>query len=917
MGTVGTTHDETFGGQLRHHRRARGWTQEELAERAQLSRLAIQALEAGRRQTPRSDTVRLLADALGLAEAERGRFVDAARTHRQLPADHPADPSLSSPTTLAPLSLLVPPTELIGRADDLARAVALLQRDDVRLLTLTGPAGVGKTRLGLAVAEALRAAHPDGVVVVPLAPLRDPTLVPITILRALDVREEGGRPLEDTLLAWLRDKRLLLLLDNAEHLVAALVVRLVAACSRLTILLTSRVRLRVRGERVLPVAPLALPDSTVATAPGDLSHTPAVALFIERARAALPDLALTTEDLVAVTDICRRLDGLPLAIELAAARVTLLPPTALLARLERRLPLLVGGARDLPARQRTLRDALAWSDELLSTEERTLFRRLSIFAGGATVEAAVTVCAGENDEADALGWLQALVEHHLVQRSDGAPRLGMLETVREYAMECLAACGERAATERAHAHYYLALALTGELALRGPEQVQWMERLEVEVNNLRAALRWALDHDAQDVGLRLAGALWYFWFLSGRKNEGQGWLAALLAASPEAAQAPDARAKAIVGASWLARSQADRGGRADALTTLVCVALDQDDPVRARPLAQESLALRREVGERWSLGSSLNNVGYLAAMEGNLPEAAAYFEEYLSLSRELGDTRSAALALYNLGDVTCMQGDPERGKALLAEALALSRDVGWTEGTVQGAEGIARAVAAQGQTQQAARLLAAAGTLRLAMQFPLRPAEQDEYNKVVAAVRENLGAEVFEALWAAGAALSTQQALEEAISLAAVERPAHASPLPTTGALASRRHDLQRALAPVLVGGAPGERTSSWNEVDASGGIEQQVIDRERSAVDQHQGVDDEAGEVPRRDVAELQQKRDDQDRVVREKRPHLASRVAPARASQTKEEVAGRAEEERPDEYGAGQGQRQRKDVRHMEQDR
>jgi predicted ATPase/DNA-binding XRE family transcriptional regulator len=456
MGTVGTTHDETFGDQLRHHRRARGWTQEELAERAQLSRLAIQALEAGRRQTPRSDTVRLLADALGLAEAERGRFVDAVRTHRQLPADHPADPSLSSPTTLAPLSLLVPPTELIGRADDLARAVALLRRDDVRLLTLTGLAGVGKTRLGLAVAEALRAAHPDGVVVVPLAPLRDPTLVPITILRALDVREEGGRPLEDTLLAWLRDKRLLLLLDNAEHLVAAvaaLVARLVAACSRLTLLLTSRVRMHVRGERVLPVTPLALPDPAVAQAPGDLSHAPAVALFIERARAALPDLTLTPEDLVAVTDICRRLDGLPLAIEPAAARVTLLPPTALLARLERRLPLLVGGARDLPARQRTLRDALAWSDELLSTEERTLFQRLSVFAGGATLEAAVAVCAGENDEADALGWLQALVEHHLVQRTDGtdgAPRVGMLETVREYAWERLRDAGEREAIARAH-----------------------------------------------------------------------------------------------------------------------------------------------------------------------------------------------------------------------------------------------------------------------------------------------------------------------------------------------------------------------------------------------------------------------------------------------------------------------------------
>jgi predicted ATPase/transcriptional regulator with XRE-family HTH domain len=612
MGTVGTTHDETFGYQLRHHRRAHGWTQEELAERAQVSRMAIQALEAGRRQAPRSDTVRLLADALELAEVERGRFVDAARTHRQLPANRPADPSSSSsPTTLAPLSQLAPPTELIGRADDLARAVALLQRDGVRLLTLTGPAGVGKTRLGLAVAEALRAAHPDGVVIVPLAPLRDPTLVPITILRALDVREEGGRPQEDTLLAWLRDKRLLLLLDNAEHLVAAvaaLMARLVVACSRLTILLTSRVRLLVRGERVLPVAPLALPDPTVATAPGDLSHTPAVALFIERARAALPDLALTTEDLVAVADICRRLDGLPLAIELAAARVTLLPPTALLARLERRLPLLVGGARDLPARQRTLRDALVWSDELLSTEERALFRRLSVFAGGATVEAAVAVCAGENDEADALGWLQALVEHHLVQRSDGAPRLGMLETVREYTWEHLRDAGEREAIARAHAAYYTALAEEVGPRLTGSRQ----ERLEAERDNLRTALAWALEHRDLEIGVRLGAALWRFWSLHGYHGEGHEWLECLLAliATRDAAEE-----RAILARLAPFHAEMLRGAALSARR--------RGDYARAAPLFEESLAIARTAGNPRLIAAALDGLAATVSFGGAYARATA------------------------------------------------------------------------------------------------------------------------------------------------------------------------------------------------------------------------------------------------------------------------------------------------------
>ena len=945
------TSDLAFSDLLRRHRRARGLTQEELAERSRLSRLAIQALEAGRRQTPREDTVQLLADALGLDDAARTHFRDAARAHRRLSTDRVADVSSSSSTnTPAPAlaALATPPTRLIGRASELAQALALLRHGEGRLLTLTGPAGVGKTRLAAAIAESLHAEYPDGVIAVPLAPLRDPTLLPVTILHALGAKEWEGRPPEETLVAWLAGKQLLLLLDNAEHLVTAtatLVARLLLECPHLMLLLTSRIRLKIRGERVLPLAPLVVlgpaPAPAAVVQPRDLdADAPAVTLFIERAREAAPDLVPTESDREAIAEICRRLDGLPLAIELAAVWVRLLPPSALLARLEPRLPLLTSGARDLPARQRTLRDALAWSHELLSPAERSPFRRLSVFAGGATLDAIQEVCC-HDPHVKVLESLATLVDHSLLlqhETSTGEPRLSMLETIREYALERLAESGERDATERAHAHYYLTLALTGELALRGPEQVQWMEWLELEVNNLRAALRWAQDHDAKDVGLRLAGALWYFWFLSGRQNEGRGWLAALLVASPEAAQAPDVRAKAIVGASWLARSQgafaeatalageglalyerlADRGGRADALTTLVCVALDQDDPVRARPLAQESLALRREVGERWALGSSLNNVGYLAGVEGNLPEAAICFEEYLRLSRELGDTRSAALALYNLGDVARMQGDLERGKALLAEALALSRDVGWKEGTVQSVEGIARAVAAQGQTQQAAHLLAAAGTLRQAAQLPLRPAEQDEYNNVVAAMRESLGDEVFEALWAAGAALSNQQVLDEAIALAAVARPSHTSPAPAAGLRAPRRHRVDRPLPTLRADARPRTRTvETTATAHARSEPDQQATDRERSAVDQHGDVEDQTRQVSRRDMAELQQQRDDEHRVVGEKRPHLSGRVAQTRSAQGGGEVAGRAHEKRADDRRAERRQRHREDVGNLQQQR
>ncbi len=725
----------TFGEVLKRYRKTAGVTQDALAARTGYSTIYIGMLERGERR-PGEATLSLLAQALGLTAEDRAALGDA-QTRLSAPSSPggattialssggtpvvapPLEPSpsdaLAPPNAIsspARSSLPLAPTDLVGREHAVAAAGALLARDGVRLLTLTGPGGVGKTRLALAVAGDVPARYPDGVAFVPLASLGDPALVAATVAQALGVREGRDQPLVESLVAHLRDRRVLLVLDNFEHVLAAadLVAALLAACPRLVVLATSRAPLRLRGEQQFPVPPLALPDPARPTDLAGLAGVAAIALFMQRARAGRPDIALTPANAAAITQICARLDGLPLAIELAAARVKVLAPRALLARLEDRFALLTGGARDLPARQQTLRNTLAWSHDLLDAGERALFRRLAVFAGGCTLDAAEQVCqAGGELSFAVLDGLGALVDQSLLRQghelaggdSGEEPRFTMLETVRQYAREQLRTAGEDHTLERRHAAWCVSLAEQAEPHLRGVAQREWLARLEEEHDNLRAALAWARDSGAVEVGLRLAGALTYFWHLHSHVVEGRVWLEAFLALDDRRGDAATraARLKALYNASAVAHPQGDyeRAGALSAeglvlarevgdpfgevfsLAMLGWTALEQGEYGQAGAWYEEGLATARAMGNAWAIGALLLHTGYLTIAQGDCERAVAVCEEALALSQQLDDTWAAAQGLLSLGAVAHHRGDDERARALYEEALGLARAMGERE----------------------------------------------------------------------------------------------------------------------------------------------------------------------------------------------------------------------------------------------
>jgi predicted ATPase/class 3 adenylate cyclase/DNA-binding CsgD family transcriptional regulator len=585
-----------------------------------------------------------------------------------LPADFPPLKTLDASHSNLP----VQPTLLIGREKEVAAIQQLLHRQEVRLLTLTGPGGTGKTRLGLQVAAELGNMFFDGVYFVNLAPIRDPEFVLPTIAQALTIRESGAQPLLDLLKTSLHDKQILLLLDNFEQVVSAAIhlVELLAACPLLKIMVTSRMPLHLQAEYEFAVPPLVLPDLGFLPALGALSQYEAVALFISRVQAIIPDFQVTNANAPAVAEICVRLDGLPLAIELAAARMKLFSPQALLARLGQRLQVLTGGAHDLPERQRTLRNTIAWSYHLLSAEEQRLFRRLAAFIAGCTLEAIETISIAFGDPvADVLDGMASLIDKSLVQRitqrEEEEPRFVMLETIREYGLEVLAASGETEVTRRICAEYFLQCAEKVARELDGPQQVEWFERLAREYENMRAVLQWSLEPvSAQEIeqrltlALRLAGALRAFWVMRGHISEGLDFLERALA-----------RGEGIVPTSQLARALDQAGG----LTRFL------GDLDRAEVLLKESLRLRRELADERAIAATLHRLGMVAMARCDFPAARSLTEEALALFREQGNQTRITWALSQLAEIVCEQGDYNEAYALGEECLARNKVQGDTK----------------------------------------------------------------------------------------------------------------------------------------------------------------------------------------------------------------------------------------------
>ena len=682
-----------FGTRLRRLREAAGLTQEELALRSGVSAKAISTLERGERKRPYPHTIRSLADALDLSENERAALFVAVPKRGSV--DAPVGPALATESNLP-----IPSTSLLGRERELAEIKTFLQ--EARLLTLTGTGGVGKTRLAIEATRDATRLFPDGAVFVTLASLSDFTFVLPTVAQSLGLREAGG----EILRGYLRDKQLLLVLDNFEHVLEAApeVAALIETCPKLSVLVTSRAPLRVRGEQEYPVQPLALPTSTISPTVEEVVGSPSGRLFAERAREASPAFELTLHNAAAVAAICWRLAGLPLALELAAARVKFLDPATLLSRLDQALSAV--GARDLPQRQRTMWATLDWSHELLSEEERVLFRRLSVFIGGFSLEAAEAVGAsGRIFAKNVLEILGQLVEQSLVvaqpdQKGSGV-RYGMLEPVMQYALEKLQESREAEETKRRHFAYFLGLAeeaeqiyglLTG-TKLTGAEGEAWMDRLEREHDNLRTALGWAKERGEVEAGLRLVGALGWFWWTRGYFVEGHNWAEHFLEKPVRGdLRAMDgARAKALLGAGMLSygrgdllrslglleeglatyRRLGDQAGTAAILAELGKVVRAQGDDDRAQELSKEGLRLSRLLGDNRSAAISLLTQGHLARHRGDLARAAELFGEALALWKKLEDRRGVAYSLCNLGVAALERGEAGYALELHEESLRL------------------------------------------------------------------------------------------------------------------------------------------------------------------------------------------------------------------------------------------------------
>lgn len=713
-------------------------------------------------------------------------------------------------------------TSFIGRDREMAEVKRLLST--AYLVTLTGTGGAGKTRLALQVSADLVDKYPDGVWFVELAPLSDPALVEKAVASALDVPEQPGRHLHETLARALPGKHLLLVLDNCEHLLSAcrdLADTLLRACPHLRILATSREALGVDGEVTYRVPSLQLPDLHRLPPPRTLAEYEAIRLFAERAALGQPGFLLTASNAAPVAQICHRLDGIPLAIEFAAARVKVLSVDQIAARLDDRFRLLTAGTRKTLPRHQTLRATMDWSYDLLSEQEQTVLRRLSVFAGGWTLEAAEAVCSGDGVEpSNILDLLTQLVDKSLVvaETRDGEARYRLLETVRQYALNRLQASGEADDVRRRHRDWYQALAEQAHPEMfRGQRLELWLERLETEHDNLRAALQWSkAEKDGAEAGLRLAGALWWLWFQHDHWSEGVGWLEGALARSAEAP--PSVLPWALFGAAqfaWrrrdyalattlgekglaLCRALGDKECSAWTLMDLGIVAMRQGDYERATALFDESLRLSYELANNFAHGTALVQVGIMARYQGDYERSAAIHSQSLALLRKVGNRWSIAYALSRLGFVAVHQSNYGLAEASFTEGLIFCRETDNRWISEECLEGLARLASVKGQCEQAARLFGAAEVLREAVGWHRALPDQAHHDQCVASARAGLEETAFAAAWAEGRALTLEQAVDCALESAGPEKPTgqrQPAKGPATDPLTPREREVARLIA--------------------------------------------------------------------------------------------------------------------------